>query len=63
MLLMLAIMGLVFLELRNPGNWRLLGASSDDNQDVPETVTAARSTRAGMSRSTGFSRNSCRESA
>ena len=43
MLLMLAIMGLVFLQLRNPNNWRMLGGGDDDKQ-VASQPAASRTT-------------------
>ena len=49
MLLMLAIMGLVFLQLRNPGNWRLFGSRDNGGQVAQEAADGARST--------GFSRD------
>ncbi len=46
MLLMLAILGLIFVQLRNANNWRMFGAGDDDKQ-VPSQPTAARTTATG----------------
>jgi hypothetical protein len=39
MFLMVAILGLVFVQLRNPDNWRML-AKDNDNQAVPQPASA-----------------------
>ena len=40
MCLMLAILGLVFVQLRNPDNWRMFGGGDGDNQVAPQPVSA-----------------------
>jgi hypothetical protein len=47
MFLMAAILGLVFLQLRNPDNWRAWGATDDDNRVAPQPVSA-RSTASSL---------------
>jgi hypothetical protein len=46
MFLMLAILGLVFVQLRNPGNWRMFGGGDNDGQVAPQPASA-RTTAAG----------------
>ena len=46
MLLMLAILALLFVQLRNPNNWRMFGRGDDDKQVVPQPA-ASRTTATG----------------
>jgi hypothetical protein len=52
MFLMLAILGLVFVQLRNPNNWRFFGSRDEEPELVSQKISA---------RSTGFSRKADEE--